>query len=146
MKTYKTSSSEETKNLGEKLASSILKSKPEKRSKIVSLEGDLGAGKTTFVQGFLRGAGYKGRITSPTFIIWKRFGIKNPKYKNIYHVDAYRIKNARDLDVLGFKELLRDPQNIFVIEWAGNIKSILGKSIRVKFFHGKDESERKIKI
>lgn len=146
MKTWNTYSSEETRKLGEKLASSILKSKTDKRSKIVSLEGDLGAGKTTFVQGFLRGAGYKGRITSPTFILWKRFKIKNPRYKNIFHVDAYRIKNPRDLDVLGFKELLLQPENIFIIEWAGNIKSVLGKSTRVKFLHGKKETERKIKL
>lgn len=106
----------------------------------------MGSGKTTFVQGFLRGLGYKGRIASPTFVIWKRFGIKNPRFKNVYHVDAYRLKTSADLDPLGFKELLRDPQNIFLVEWAGNIKSILGKSKRIKFEHGKKENERKIKM
>lgn len=146
MKTYPTYSSEETKELGKALASEIFKEGRKAKSVIVSLEGELGGGKTTFVQGFLRGAGYKGRVTSPTFILWKRFSIKRSGFKNIYHVDAYRIKDTSELDVLGFKELLRDPANIFLIEWAGNIKSVLGKSRRVKFEHGKKETERKIRF
>src|SRR3990172_7887544 len=60
---------------------------------VVALQGELGAGKTTFVQGLLRSLGVKQNILSPTFVIMKRFSLRNRKthFRNVYHIDAYRI-------------------------------------------------------
>lgn len=146
MKIYHTSSSLKTKSLAEKLAKQILREPNSKRAKLLSLEGDLGAGKTTFIQGFLKGAGYKGRVTSPTFIFMRRHVIKSPRYKNIFHVDAYRVRNEKDFKSLGFEKELNNPQNIFLVEWGGNIKSFLREAKVIRFEHGKKENERSIKF
>ncbi|OGZ52785.1 MAG: tRNA (adenosine(37)-N6)-threonylcarbamoyltransferase complex ATPase subunit type 1 TsaE [Candidatus Ryanbacteria bacterium RIFCSPLOWO2_01_FULL_48_26] len=117
---------------------------------IIALSGDLGAGKTTFVQGFARGLGIKKRATSPTFIIFRRFAIPKveshkSKVESLYHVDAYRIKKSADLTALGFKEILKDPKNIVLIEWPENIKKILPKTVFwVRFKHGRRELERSL--
>jgi len=114
---------------------------------VFALTGDLGSGKTTFVQGFLRGLGVKKRTTSPTFIIFRRFALSHLLFANLYHADAYRLKKAKDLSALGFKGILDDPKNIVLIEWAEKIKKILPKNtIWIKFSHGKGELDRIIKL
>ena len=70
-----TNSSSQTKELGEKLAKKISKGKPKKAAFVIGLKGELGGGKTTFLQGFARGLGVKEKILSPTFIIMKKFQI-----------------------------------------------------------------------
>ena len=104
-----TKSSTQTQKLGESLAKKL------KGSNLICLEGDLGGGKTTFVQGLARGLGIKERITSPTFVLMKRFAINNKsrlcrgfsmkskRFTHFYHIDCYRIKNFRELLELGFK-------------------------------------------
>jgi len=91
-----TSTPFQTKKAGKLLAEEILKSKPGKKAFVIGLVGDLGGGKTTFLQGFSRGLGIKGRVLSPTFIIMRRFN-------NFYHVDCYRIKKPQELIDLGLK-------------------------------------------
>ena len=151
MKTITTSSSASTKKLGEKLAKKISKTKSQ-ASKVdsafvIALSGELGAGKTTFVQGFTQGLGIKRRTMSPTFIIFRRYAIRRSRFTNLYHVDAYRIKNTKELVVLEFSEILSNPKNIVLIEWPENIKLILPKKVfRVKFRHGKKEHERIIGV
>jgi tRNA threonylcarbamoyladenosine biosynthesis protein TsaE len=115
------------------------------------LKGNLGAGKTTFVQGFFRGLGLKKRAPSPTFIIVRRHslprGLKKRKLTNVFHADAYRLKNAKHLAALGFKETLADPKNIVLIEWPERAKGILPMgTIWLTFKHGKRENERHIMI
>jgi len=147
MKIYQSFSSEETKRLGEKLARKIAKGGARKGAKnalVFGLVGELGSGKTTFVQGFFRGLGIK-RAASPTFIIIRRTALKNKKFRNVFHVDAYRIKKPKELSVLGFRDILKNPQNIVIIEWAEKIKRILPKKVFwLRFKHGKKENERKI--
>ncbi|MEK7195101.1 MAG: tRNA (adenosine(37)-N6)-threonylcarbamoyltransferase complex ATPase subunit type 1 TsaE, partial [Patescibacteria group bacterium] len=127
MKTYLSSSSEETKKLGEKLAKRTLKSRLGKTAKVFALQGELGSGKTTFIQGFFRGLGLK-RAPSPTFIIMRRSAVNNKKYKNVFHIDAYRLRRSKELGILGFKEVLVNPRNIVLIEWAERIKKALPKN------------------
>ena len=123
---------EETEKLARMLAKEILRYKkvyPERsrRALVFGLIGNLGAGKTTFIQAFAKGLGIKSKITSPTFVLMK-------KYKNLYHIDCYRIKNAKDILELDFKEITSNPLHIIMIEWAEKIKSILPKdAIRIKF-------------
>lgn len=129
---YITQSSSQTKLLGKKLAKKILKSKPYKNALVFALQGDLGSGKTTFIQGLAQGLNIKEKITSPTFIILKRFRLNNAtieQFNNFYHIDCYRIKNAKEMFGLGLKEILADPKNIVVIEWSKRIKKILPKNI-----------------
>ena len=131
----------DTQRLAAQLAKKIL------RSNVLALTGDLGAGKTTFVQGFLRALGIKGRIMSPTFLIFKPYEIKSKVYKKAYHVDCYRLHKPSDITKLGFKKILKNPENIVLIEWAEKIKKILPKNIVwINFFHGKKENERVIEI
>jgi len=100
----------QTKKLGEILAKEILKEKKQKKAFVLGLKGGLGGGKTTFLQGFARGLGIKEKITSPTFIIMKKFS-------NFYHFDCYRIRKPKELLDLGFKEIISNPRNIVAIEF-----------------------------
>ena len=105
-----------------------------KHAFIIALEGDLGSGKTTFIQGLTKGLQIKESVLSPTFLILKQFLISFKGYRNFYHIDAYRLKNPKELLELGFKDLINNPENIIVIEWADKIKKILPKNIlRIKF-------------
>ncbi len=154
-KTYRSFSSKETKNLGALFAKRILtNSGPKKKAEhktggalIFALEGDLGAGKTTFVQGLFDGLKIKRRATSPTFIIMRRHGIKKAKFKNIFHIDAYRLKSEAQLEALDFKKIAADRRNVIVIEWADQVKKVFPKTgtvIAIRFMHGRKENERKI--
>lgn len=101
----KTTSADETKALGEKIASSA------KPNMVFLLDGDLGAGKTTLTQGIARGLGVKRNVTSPTFNILKIYKGTMP----LYHIDAYRLEGIHQ--DLGFDEFL-DDDGITVIEWS----------------------------
>lgn len=110
-----------------------------------ALEGDLGAGKTTFVQGFFSGLGTRKRPASPTFIIMRRQGLKKGKFKNVFHIDAYRLKKPAHLEALGFREATASPENIILIEWADRVRSLLPKTTHwIHFKHGAKENKRTI--
>jgi len=130
-----TKNSTETKKLGEKLAKHFLAFT--NRPIILALQGDLGGGKTTFLQGFVKGLGIKEKITSPTFVILKRFQLNNltiKQFNNFYHFDCYRIDKPEDILSLGFKEIITNSQNIVAIEWSEKIQKILPKdAIKIKF-------------
>lgn len=133
-------SEKETKNFARKFAKEALKMPG---PVVISLEGDLGAGKTTFTQGFAGGLGIKEKIQSPTFVILKIYDIPKNN-KNLIHVDAYRLQ-AKDFKVLGWKEFINPPaggpQNIILVEWGNKIKNILPKNtVRILFEHDKKNS------
>ncbi len=111
-----------TREIGKKIAKKALQSR---EGLIFSLVGNLGSGKTTFVKGFAKGMGIKEEITSPTFVIYKKY--KGIKQKNLYHFDAYRITKNEMLS-LGFEEIIASKDNIIIIEWSENIKEILPKN------------------
>lgn len=112
-----TKSTDETKDFAKKFAKDF------SGGGIIALSGDLGAGKTTFAQGFAEGLEIQGKIISPTFLIIRRYSI--PKKKNFfYHIDLYRLENI-DLRNSGLEEILQDPSNIVLIEWAEKISKHL---------------------
>jgi len=115
----------QTKKLGEILAKKFLKTKLKKTALVIGLEGNLGGGKTTFLQGFAKGLGIKKRILSPTFIIVKRFQVSGFRFQYFYHIDCYRIQKLKEILDLGFKKIISNPQNIVAIEWADRIRKIL---------------------
>ena len=134
---YSSSSSAQTRKIGEGLVKDLLKTS-DRGVLVLALEGDLGGGKTTFLQGLARGLGIKEKILSPTFVIMKKFRIPRKKadsqFQYFYHIDCYRIKKSKDILSLGFKEIIADPKNIVAIEWAERIKEILPKDkISLKF-------------
>ncbi len=135
-----TKSSIETQKVGEDFAKEILASGLKNSAVVLVLRGDLGAGKTTFLQGFAKGLGIKENILSPTFIVMKRFKIYDLRFKNFYHIDCYRLKDEKDLEVLDFEEIISNPQNIVAIEWPEKISQILPKdTILIKFDHLKKD-------
>ncbi len=140
-KEYLTASPTQTKRLGEKLAKEILKKKLKKTAFVIGLKGELGGGKTTFLQGFAKGLGIKEKILSPTFVIMKKFKASNGEF---YHFDCYRVSKTKELLDLGFKEIISNPENIVVIEWADKIKKIMPKDSTWIKFDFVDEKTRKI--
>jgi tRNA threonylcarbamoyladenosine biosynthesis protein TsaE len=141
-----TKSSAETRKIASRLSRGILKSKPGKKAVVVGLVGELGSGKTVFTKGFARGLGLKENITSPTFVLERIYKLKTKNYKLFIHIDAYRLEKSKDLIDLGFKNLIRDPKNIILIEWADRVKKILPKDcLKIKFEH-KNKNKRKIWI
>jgi len=135
----------QTKKIGKILAKEFLKTFT-KTALVLGLIGDLGGGKTTFLQGFAKGLGTKEKILSPSFIILKRFKIKDLRFKNFYHFDCYRIEKPEEILNLGFKEIISNPQNIVAIEWADRIKKILPKGTLILKFNFINRNQREIEI
>jgi tRNA threonylcarbamoyladenosine biosynthesis protein TsaE len=143
---FKTKNARETKKVAADLARKIIKTKLQRQACIIALEGELGAGKTTFIQGFAKALKIKQKITSPTFVLIRSYNLSAMTYKLLYHIDAFRLKDWHDLISLSIKEIFANPQNIVLIEWAERVKSILPKKrINIHIDHiGKNE--RKISI
>lgn len=135
-------SARQTKKLGELLAKEFLRTE-KKDACVLALKGDLGGGKTTFAQGFAKGLGIKEKILSPTFVLVKRFDLKDLRFKNFYHLDCYRIASDKELFNLGLKGLIANKENIVAIEWPNILKSKINKDIIVEF-EFLDEKTRKI--
>lgn len=143
---YITKSVQETKDLAKKIIKDLIGRKIS-GALVLALKGDLGAGKTTFIQGLAEELGIKERILSPTFVIMKRFQLDNPKFENLYHFDCYRIDDILELEDFGFNEIIKNSKNLVVIEWPENIKSALPMdAIWVEMEHGENEGERTLEL
>jgi tRNA threonylcarbamoyl adenosine modification protein YjeE len=109
---------------------------------ILALSGDLGAGKTTFAQGIARSLGVAEQVTSPTFVIEKIYQLENQKFSRLIHIDAYRLNDAHELEVLGWKEITADPANLIVIEWPEKVAGLIPEdAIRLSFRGSGDSRE-----
>jgi tRNA threonylcarbamoyladenosine biosynthesis protein TsaE len=107
---------------------------------IVTLSGDLGAGKTAFVKGAALSLGLTEHVTSPTFVIMKIYDLEKQAFARLVHIDAYRLKGAHHLKVLGWETLLRDPKNLIFVEWpeqAGG--AIPSSAIRITLRYSGDD-------
>jgi tRNA threonylcarbamoyladenosine biosynthesis protein TsaE len=103
-------------------------SKEHKKAAVVGLSGDLGAGKTALVKAIARHLGIRQTVNSPTFVIIKKYPIKKKgPHKTMYHLDAYRLKNEGELQILGWDKIIGDPQNLVFIEWPENVPKIMPK-------------------
>ena len=105
---------EETQAAGERLAAAL------GPGSVVALTGELGAGKTCFVQGLVRGLGAPANATSPTFVLVNEYRGRLP----IHHVDTYRVAGADDMVDIGLLEMM-DGDGVTIIEWADRVASLL---------------------
>ena len=105
-----TETDDETESVAAQLASVISK------GMIVHLQGDLGAGKTTFARGFLRGLGFVGAVKSPTYNIVQPY---QTEHFTVYHFDLYRLSDPEELEALGIRDYF-DGDAICLLEWPEN--------------------------
>jgi tRNA threonylcarbamoyladenosine biosynthesis protein TsaE len=103
--------------LGQQVAETI------KFGSVLHLIGNLGAGKTTFTQGFLRGKGYQGLVKSPTYTIVESYSLREGY---VYHFDLYRLTDPMELELMGWRDYFR-PDSICIIEWPDKAGSLLPK-------------------
>ena len=133
---FQVNSVEETWALARDLAKEL------KPGDVVCLEGDLGAGKTTFTQGLAAALGVPGRVTSPTFCI-----VQEHKSENVLlvHMDLYRLHGEDDVEAIGWEDYLARGA-IFVIEWPERAGSLIPQSARRVEFRHLGEERRLVSI
>lgn len=135
--TYLTKNAKETKNLGKSYAKRI------KQGDFLAFYGNLGGGKTTFIQGLAEGLSITRRIISPTFIIVRHYNLKKGSF---YHIDLYRTQTKHDLLSVGLDEIINNTENIVAVEWSDKLDG-LKPTKRTEFhFEYLNENERKIKV
>jgi len=132
---FKSASVEDTKALAEKFAATL------KGGEIVCLEGDLGAGKTTFTRYLAAALGAKGAVSSPTFCI-----VQEHEDAKLVHMDLYRLTGEDDVLAIGWEDYL-DRGFTIVVEWSERAGSLVPENaMRVLFRHGENEDERILQI
>ena|SRR3989344_364545 len=142
-----TSSASKTRELGAVFASKVLRSPSRRHALVLALQGDLGTGKTTFTQGFARGLGIRGQVLSPTFIIFRRFAVpRRSFFKSFFQIDCYRLRKPADLLLVGWKDIVKDPSNIVVLEWPERVARLLPKDAITIHFSYAGEHKRTIAI
>lgn len=142
MKRFVSNNPEESRKIAYGFAKEILARKRQENTALVlALCGELGSGKTVFAQAFAEALGVKEKIKSPTFIIFRKSKLNlstggQNKLKYFYHFDVYRINNEKEILNLGWEEIISDPQNIVLVEWADKIEKILPKKrVKINFKH-----------
>lgn len=109
----------------------------------IGLEGDLGAGKTTWVRAMLRGLGYTERVPSPTYTLLEQYPLDGLE---LVHLDLYRLGDAEELDFIGFRDLLARPDAWIAIEWSDRFAPVAGICDLVVELDSTGESSRKVLI
>lgn len=92
---------------------------------VIALSGELGAGKTTLTQALGRILGVEENMISPTFVIMKRYKLSASNWNLMIHIDAYRLKDERELEILGWQEMIENPDNLILIEWPERVPNII---------------------
>jgi tRNA threonylcarbamoyladenosine biosynthesis protein TsaE len=109
---------------------------------VVNLTGELGAGKTAFVQGAARALGVEGPVVSPTFVLVREYRGLMP----IYHVDVYRLERLQEVHDLGFEDLL-DPAGVVFVEWGDAVEAMLPDShLRVELATVEESETRRLRV
>lgn len=111
---------------------------------VITLNGDLGAGKTVFARGFARGLGITEPVSSPTYTIVQEYEL--PQGGRLYHLDLYRINGVDAALAFGVDEFLDDPRSFALVEWPERIDGIIpDDAVRITLRH-LDDSTREIKV
>ncbi|MBU0750166.1 tRNA (adenosine(37)-N6)-threonylcarbamoyltransferase complex ATPase subunit type 1 TsaE [Patescibacteria group bacterium] len=119
---------------------------PEQHSAtLITLLGDLGAGKTAFVQATAAVLGVEGPITSPTFVIAKVYLLpEGQHFDRLIHIDAYRLNSLKDLNAIGFGEMASNTKNLIMLEWPEQVEGILENSSLNIMIEALDDGARQI--
>ncbi|OQX24352.1 MAG: tRNA (adenosine(37)-N6)-threonylcarbamoyltransferase complex ATPase subunit type 1 TsaE [Desulfobacteraceae bacterium IS3] len=128
-------SPEDTYNLGRKIGESL------NPGAVIALTGDLGSGKTAFVQGLARGLGVPQEyyITSPTYTLVNEYPGRCP----LFHADLYRLEGNADIEEIGLYDILQKGEGVTAVEWAERLdKETLSAAIRIRFEILDEESRR----
>jgi tRNA threonylcarbamoyladenosine biosynthesis protein TsaE len=108
---------------------------------LVTLSGELGAGKTAFVKAVAKVFGVEEVVTSPTFVLEKIYILNKQSFKRLFHIDAYRLENGDDLAPLGFNEIMKDEGNLIFLEWPENVAVALPEpTIKISIIANTDSS------
>ena len=94
---------------------------------LITLSGELGAGKTAFTKAVAKTLGVEDIVNSPTFVLEKiyKLGSSTSKFVRLIHIDAYRLEKGSDLAPLGFDELMQDTENLILLEWPEKVADAL---------------------
>ncbi len=127
---------------------------PNTHATLVTLSGELGAGKTAFAKAAARALGVEEVVNSPTFVLEKiyllpeertfNYEIARPAFKRLVHIDAYRLEKSDDLAPLGFDELMRDAGNLILFEWPEKVEGGLPPPAVKIFFVSHPDGSRTI--
>lgn len=115
---------------------------------LVALSGELGAGKTTFVQALAKELGVTNTVQSPTYVLMKSYQISYKNFTRLVHIDLYRLEKPEELAALQLENYLNDPQALICIEWPERAGGLLPKpDLTIKFSSdGVGEGERYIEV
>ncbi len=151
MKKVISTSAEHTKNEGKDFAKKL------KAGDVIFLKGEIGSGKTTFVQGLAIGLGITSRVISPTFVVVRQHEIKSQKtgvrrqesedrsqIKTLYHLDLYRLGNKDDIKGIDLKDILDDQDGVVLIEWPAVGKDLIDRKTWSVTFSYIDSEKREI--
>ncbi len=139
MEVKKTSSLEETWSVAEDFLKLL------KAGEVVGLVGDLGAGKTAFVQGIVKAMGADVQAKSPTFTFVREYSVDFEGIKKVVHADFYRLEDAKGVEALAMHDLMGDDVVMFV-EWVNKVEEHGVKPDWIVEISGRDEGEREIGI
>ena len=104
------------------------------RATLITLAGELGAGKTALTKAIATALGVRETVNSPTFVLEKIYllpkelGSEASKFQRLVHIDAYRLEKGADLSAIGFDEVMSDAGNLVILEWPERVKDTLPKS------------------
>ena len=148
-----------TKSSSETIALGSIFAKKLKAGDVILLFGELGSGKTTFVQGVAKGLNISDRILSPTFVLIRQYKIPHPspllkgegderkaRTINLYHVDLYIIEKPSEIKSLGLEEVIGEEGSISFIEWAEKLKNFKRQKGYKVWFEYLNDNKREISI
>ena len=138
--TFTSHSPEQTK----KIAADFVKNL--RGGEVVTLEGELGSGKTTFVQGLAEALGAQGPVRSPSFTIMNIYRVPKGNIREVVHLDCYRLKRPEEIRELGLEEWLGKKGVLVMVEWPTMVPDVAWKPTRtLRFTYGQGD-DRVIEI
>lgn len=114
---------------------------PGEKATLVTLSGELGAGKTAFAKEVAKTLGVEEIVTSPTFVLEKIYLLAGQPFQRLVHIDAYRLEDGDSLAPLGFDELMQDTGNLILLEWPEKVAGAqLTPTVKLLFVPNPDGS------
>ncbi len=115
--------------IAEMVIKHIIKYRNKTGATVVTLSGDLGTGKTALTQAIAEIFGITQKVVSPTFTILKTYIVKKQQWNFLHHIDAYRFEKPEEILKLGWGELIKNSDNLIIVEWPEKISKLLPKDI-----------------